>query len=169
MNRESEFLSRLRAALDYNQSTGVFTWKVWRGFKARAGSVAGATDSKGHRQIRFEGKLYLAHRLAWFMTYGRWPTPEADHKNGIRADNRIENLREVTHHQNSMNRGIYQSNSSGVPGVCWYRKTGKWTAYIREDGKNKNLGYFEKIEDAARARKQAEQRVYGKFSRGEAK
>jgi hypothetical protein len=159
-----EWLRELRETLSYNPETGVFTWLKWRGAHAKAGSEAGATDSKGHRQIRFKMRLYLAHRLAWVMTHGRWPDREIDHINRNRSDNRLSNLRECSHRENSANRSMYKNNKSGVLGVCYYPKYQKWVAYIRADGRHKSLGYFDSLEDAEKARKDAEATFYGKFA-----
>jgi hypothetical protein len=152
---DTQWLSRLRAAIDYDADAGTFSWKVFRGHTAKPGSLAGTLDSKGHRQIRFEGRLHLAHRLAWVMVNGKWPVGEIDHVNRVRDDNRIANLRECSHAENSQNRGTYSSNTSGVTGVSWFPKYGKWVAYIRA-GKRRHLGYFETFEAAVAARKAAE-------------
>lgn len=160
----AEWLSELRDTLHYDPDTGRFMWLKWRGAKARAGSEAGATDSKGHRQIRFKMKLYMAHRLAWVLSYGRWPEAELDHINRVRADNRLVNLRECSHRENSANRSVYKSNTSGVPGVSFYPKYGKWTAQIRVAGKAKGLGYFDNMDDAIRARNEAVRTHYGEFA-----
>lgn len=43
-----------------------------------------------------------------------------------------------------------------VVGVCWSKANKKWKAYIKIDGKQKHLGYFDNKEDAIKARKEAE-------------
>lgn len=161
---DQDWLQRLRAALAYNQETGEFRWKVRRSANAKAGSVAGSTDSSGHRQIKFETKTYLAHRLAWVMTHGRWPEMEIDHVNRDRTDNRLINLRECSHAENSKNRNIYASNTSGTTGVHWDRNAKRWIAYIGGGREKRHLGCFSSIEAAAAARSAAEKEVYGDFS-----
>ena len=47
-------------------------------------------------------------------------------------------------------------DSKDIPGVCWSNTSNKWRAYINIDGKQKHLGYFDDIEDAIKARKEAE-------------
>ena len=47
-------------------------------------------------------------------------------------------------------------DSKDIPGVCWSNASNKWRAYINIDGKQKHLGYFDDIEDAIKARKEAE-------------
>jgi hypothetical protein len=105
-----------------------------------------------------EGKSYLAHRLAWLYVTGSWPVLEIDHKNRVRNDNRFGNLRPATHMQNCTNRAL---SASGVPGVSWYKPTGKWRVLIRVGKKKAHLGYYTKLEDAVVARHNAEVLHYG--------
>lgn len=58
---------------------------------------------------------------------------------------------------------LISTNSSGYNGVYLNKKTQKWVAQITFKGKTYNLGSFEKIDDAATARKKAEERMYGEF------
>jgi hypothetical protein len=68
----------------------------------------------------------------------------------IRSDNRIENLRDVTHRINSRNCPIYKHNTSGITGVTFYKK--KWVSQISIDDKNIYLGRFTHFDDAVKAR-----------------
>lgn len=79
-------------------------------------------------------------------------------------DNRKENLRLVSHSQNMMNRKIQKNNTSGVTGIMYFKRTGKWRAAIKINKKNKNLGYFNNFDDAVKTRKQAEEKYFGEFS-----
>lgn len=54
---------------------------------------------------------------------------------------------------------LWQSET-GVKGVSYNRKMQKYVAYIGFQGKNKILGYFKTLEEAATARKQAEEELY---------
>lgn len=66
----------------------------------------GAT-TKGYGRVWFEGKVWLAHRLAWFLTFGEVP-PELDHVCRVRACVRPdpEHLEPVTHREN-VARGLF--------------------------------------------------------------
>lgn len=88
-----------------------------------------------------------------------------DHRDGNTLNNRRHNLRESTNSQNQYNRKMLDSNKSGIKGVHWYKNYGKWVAVITVMGKKKTLGYFDNIEDAARARKEAEQLYCDGFAR----
>lgn len=37
-------------------------------------------NSRGYGSFRFKGKTELAHRVSFFLTFNRWPTPCALHK-----------------------------------------------------------------------------------------
>lgn len=87
-----------------------------------------------------------------------------DHINRNRLDNRKENLRFCTHQQNMMNLSVRIDNSSGVTGVCWHKKSNKWRAQIKLNKKTKHLGYYDNIEDAIQARRQAEIDYFGEFA-----
>ena len=106
--------------------------------------------------IRLQSRLHKAHRLAWFYVYGSWPNDQIDHINRNKTDNRIANLREVTNKQNQQNASKRSDNTSGHPGVSWYKRDSKWQARIKHNQKDTHLGYFENLEEAIAARKAAE-------------
>jgi hypothetical protein len=56
-------------------------------------------------------------------------------------------------------RKIASNNKSGHTGVCWNGRREKWTAEIRRGRKRTYLGSFENLEDAIKARKEAEERM----------
>lgn len=87
-----------------------------------------------------------------------------DHKNRNPLDNRKENLRFATQHQNTMNKGIQRNNNSGVTGVGWIKKIQKWRARITYNGESIYLGIFDNKEDAIKARLSAEKECFGEFA-----
>lgn len=146
----------LKKRLNYNEKTGVFTWKVnKRTNEVKDGDIAG-WDHKGYVRIKIGEKNYFAHRLAWLYINGRFPNDCIDHINHNKKDNRIENIREVTHQQNHMNEPIQANNKSGRVGVYWDNEFDKWRANIRVNGKCIHLGRFKGKQDAILARAEAE-------------
>jgi len=148
--------SRLKEVLSYDPETGKFVRKVSRSNSVKVGSVAGTLSPLGYTQIRVDGKRYLAHRLAWLYTHGYFPENQIDHLNGIRNDNRIKNLREVSNACNLQNTKIRSDNTSGFPGVYWHKQRRKWGAYIQIQGKPYHLGLYDTALGAALARYTAE-------------
>ncbi len=140
--------TRLRETLRYNRKTGVFTWRASRP-GLRIGDTAGCLRPDGYLVIRVDGFLYRANRLAWLYVHGRWPTADAEHRNGVRHENRIRNLREATRSQNLQNlRRAKANNKSGMLGVCLHQQSGKWRATIKADGKQRHLGLFTDKDEA---------------------
>lgn len=143
---------RLRELLHYDPETGSFTWSVERRRKVQKGSQAGCQNKLGYVVIRVDGKLYLAHRLAWLYTYNEWPPRFIDHINANKSDNRLCNLRLACDSINAQNIVCAKSHSSsGVLGVRRYvRRDGSisWRASIRHEGKNKYLGCYNTLDEA---------------------
>lgn len=125
------------------------------------GDPVGNPNKNGYLRFQYKGKYYLVHRIVWEMHNGEIPAGmQIDHLWHNKLDNRIENLRLVSPLDNHRNRGKAPKNTSGVTGVCWSKPRAKWLASITVKGIRKHLGMFSNIEDAAKARKQAEM-LYG--------
>ena len=140
-------MEALKERLRYDPETGDFFWIKPTGART-AGAKAGSQHCKGYWSIGFRGKLYLAHRLAWYMTFSEWPV-QIDHINHDRLDNRLCNLRSVEHVDNGRNQKIPSNNTSGICGVCWDRRRGKWVAGIKVDGRMIDRQRFGSLLDAA--------------------
>jgi len=133
-----------RDALVYDPTTGAFVWRIARG-QAKVGFIAGCKLSDGYWCITLHGKQRMAHRLAWLHFHGAWPVGQIDHINGIRSDNRIKNLRDVTPGINRQNmRRARSNNSTGLLGVSFDR--GRFRALIQVAGVQKHLGCFDTAE-----------------------
>jgi hypothetical protein len=150
-------VERLREVLDYNPQTGVFTWKVNLGRRARSGNVAGGVCSKGYLAIRLDGVLHKAHRLAMYFSDGAPCVSEhIDHIDRDKLNNRLCNLRKLSCSENLQNAKINSKNKSGAKGVNWSEANGKWQARITLHRERIRLGFFNNIADAIAARKAAE-------------
>jgi len=155
---------QIKELLNYDPQTGCLTWKVRTSRRVQVGKTAGCKSPDGRILVGIFGKLYKAHRVAWAIMTGEWPANQIDHKNQDPSDNRWDNLREATKAQNMRNITRIASNTSGVKGVGWSKAAQKWRAYIRVDGAHHHLGLFEDIEEAKKARKEAESHFYGEFA-----
>lgn len=156
---------RVLELFNYDPETGIFMWKARRQ-GIRNGGCAGSLNSLGHRQIRVDGCLYLAQRLAWLVVYGTWPRDQIDHINGVKDDNRITNLREATHAETKRNSGRHVDNTSGFKGVSYFKRAKKFQAYCNDrHGTQIRLGYFSTAEDAARAYDEFARVEHGEFAR----
>ena len=136
---------RLKNFLHYDPETGVFKWKIANSYRVKVGDVAGCFDtSGGYIVIMVCNKRYYAHRLAWLYTYGEFPEDDMDHINGIKNDNRIINLRAVSHKENLKNQFIPTNNTSGHIGVGWRAERNCWRVRVQGIG----YGSFECKSDA---------------------
>lgn len=140
-----EFLFDLE---DYNKIKD-YCWS-----KNKKGYIT-STDSKTRKTI-------LLHRIVTNCPDDLLP----DHIHGkdTRYDNRKSNLRVCTTKENAMNSALSTNNTSGVTGVIWHKRDMVWQARIKIDYKYIHLGYFDRFEDAVKARKEAEDKYFGEFS-----
>jgi uncharacterized protein (UPF0248 family) len=83
-------LKELKKILVYDKETGLFYKKLKSGTLKPTGSYSGGEN--GHIVIRVLGLNIKAHRLAWFFEYKEFPEFPIGHKNGIKTDNRPQNL-----------------------------------------------------------------------------
>jgi hypothetical protein len=92
---------KLRAVLDYDPATGVFTWRpravssreAWRWNANFADKIAGYAQPDGRRSIVVFGSRCYEPNLAWLHVTGEWPDYPLRHVNGNFSDNRFANLR----------------------------------------------------------------------------
>jgi len=154
---------KLKELLNYDMSTGQFYWLETRG-RFKKDTIAGYIDNTGYIKIEIDGKKYRAHRLAWVYVHGSIPDGMiVDHIDGIKTDNRIFQLRLANFSQNNSNCGLRKNNKTGVKGVHFCR--GKYRARIKLNGKYNHLGYFDTLEQAAQAYKDASPIYHGQFGR----
>lgn len=159
-----EYLSQ---CIVYGKRTGTITWlfrprshftsissfNTWN--EKNAGEIATKENANGYQAIYLDGRTILAHHAAFILVNNEKPT-EVDHINGIRSDNRWENIRTVTRLENTKNRKVRSDSVSGICGVQQRSDSGRWRAKITHNGKRINLGQFDTKEQAIDARKKAE-------------
>ena len=109
-------------------------------------------NANGYFYVAYQKKKYLQHRVIWLWHNGEWPSDQVDHIDRDKANNRIENLRVVTQHENQVNRAAQKNSESGVLGVSWNTFANKWAVYYRKQ----YIGRYSDLESAVAARAQAE-------------
>lgn len=173
----------VRQLISYDPETGKLFWLFrdpeWFKFTDRTsaevqariwnGQFAGKEaftpiNSKGYHTRAILRKMLLAHRVAWAVHYGEWPSGFLDHLNGVRTDNRICNLRKSKNGQNMMNRGVLRNNESGIKGVRLDKRSGRWNARITANGNCVSLGYFDTSAEASAAWAEAAKELHGAFA-----
>ena len=159
--RRKEAVARVRALkpadvlkrYHFNPDSGVFTTKP-------VGAPVTRDNGHGYLVLTLEGLSVLAHRVAWLMYHGEWPSVEVDHQDHNRQNNTRANLTLAPHGANARNTSLSRRNTSGVVGVSWYEARKRWIAQIgvKQPGRshNKVLGLFTSMEEAIAARRQAE-------------
>ncbi len=149
-----ELLSFCNKKLIYNPLTGSIS---------KNGFIRTKPDTKGYLIIKLKGKSYKQHRIAFLMTYKYLPS-QVEHKNRIRNDNRILNLRPCNNSQNQQNTGVRSNNSSGYKGVHWRKNRSKWITRITINSKRKILGSFSCKHQAAICYNEAALKYFKEFA-----
>ena len=121
---------------------GSLWWIKSTSRRVKVGDRFGTPQANGYRKGYLKGKRYLEHRLIWFYHYGVWPKDQIHHINGVKDDNRIENLQDVTAQQNCLYKNSDADSTSKYRGVSWCKRAGKWKVSISIDRKQQHLGYF---------------------------
>jgi hypothetical protein len=143
MSRLDLTAERVRSALFYEPETGSFTWLVSTSNRVKVGAVAGNISPFGYLYISLDGHRYKAHRLAFLYMHGVWPTNHIDHLDGNPANNRIENLRDVSHSVNMQNIRKAKSSNKSTGMLGSYRIGKRFQAKIVIDGKVRHIGMFD--------------------------
>lgn len=114
----------------------------------RGGPIKSATDKWGYKYFAIRhpkgSHHFFVHRVIWLLSHGSWPVGEIDHANRIKADNRIENLRDVTRSENERNKARRPSY-----GITWHKRKKAWEV---RPSRNTYCGCFKNRDDAVAAR-----------------
>jgi len=151
---------KVRRLFHYDPETGALTYaRPVHPFKV--GDTVGTVHKKsGYRVLTVNGRFYHAARVIWLHMTGTWPDGLVDHINRVRTDNKWSNLRVVSRAQNAMNVSRRKDNKSGVTGVHFHKKSGRWVAEIGQ----KYIGLFATKDEAAAVRKAAAEQQYGEYA-----
>lgn len=133
-------------------------WRIDGDDEVYVGTVSEHND-KLYLRCTIHNRNYYVHRLIFWLEKGYLPKL-VDHKDQDTLNNRIENLRDLSHSLNLLNAKIKTTNTSGVTGVRWNKNAEKWIARITYQGKEYHLGCFDTIEEATLARRNKETSLF---------
>ncbi len=153
--------AELKAVFWYDRKSGNLFRRLTRGAAAR---YAGCVSKKGYRIICLNYTQYYAHRLVWILHKGDIPDGlQIDHRNRVKHDNRIGNLRLGTGSQNQHNRTKSANNKSGFKGVFLNGQRKLWQAGLKLKGKYIYIGMFKSKEEARDAHQAAARKLHKNF------
>lgn len=151
----------LRERLRY--ADGVLFWlKNGNNQYTKAGAKAGHLDRRGYVSIRVFGVSIRAHEVVWALCRGSWPQTDIDHINGIRDDNRIDNLRLSSRSQNLANS---KQRSDSLKGANFDSRRNKWKSRIMVGYKEIWLGSYDTEMEAHAAYVRAARKYFKEFAR----
>ena len=145
--------------IDSEDSFNIYSWRDWvktpYWYKIKTTIQINKITGYKCRMVWIKTKNYIlsrvvykAHNPEWDITDGSCSN-HIDHINVNSLDNRIENLRVLTQHQNMFNK--VNRNGVKIKGYHWDKVNNKWMASIRINNKTKNLGRFTEEADARQA------------------
>lgn len=140
----------------YDPVTGEIFNRVHRNSRSKESIQVGWMNDSGYLITSIKGKKCRVHHIVWELHFGPVSDGfEIDHINRVRHDNRIENLRLATRHEQNLNLSRRLSKSE-ITGVVFNEKDDRWQAQIGFRGKHIYLGQFKEKAAAIAARKSAE-------------
>ena len=130
MKKQRATQERVRTLFDYMPNGDLIRKISIRAKCGEKGRTAGCVSVRGYIKTSIDGSSYWNHQIVWLWHNGYFTENELDHINKNKSDNRIENLREVSHVCNIKNRGKLKNNTSGITGVSFRKARGTWGAQI---------------------------------------
>ena len=147
----------------YYTTDGNLRWRMTKG-RCRQDEPVGWRATNGYVRGSVGGYETALHRLVWLYHTGHLPTKDIDHINGVRSDNRFENLRVADRSQNNMNYDKPSDNTSGRRGVYFRKKCGTWYWQIQYKGTVYSGSNFKTVEEANVERMNMAKSLVGEFA-----
>ncbi|HGQ7330194.1 TPA: HNH endonuclease [Pseudomonas aeruginosa] len=141
-----ELQQEMKRIFSYDPETGCLRWKENQQ-KRFIGRVAGFITHHGYRRVNVGKTKLHAHQIIWLMHHGELPDCEIDHINGMRDDNRLENLRLANQQQNQQNSNVRIDNVLGVKGVR-LRPSGNYQARVKLSDGSRAVKTFRTLTEA---------------------
>lgn len=101
-------------------------------------------------RIKIDNKVHCSHQLAFVYMEGKAPEM-VDHIDRDGTNNKWCNLQAASYEINNKNKSLHSNNTSGITGIFWEKRVGKWRGRLNISGKRKDIGYFDDIKEAERA------------------
>ena len=120
----------------------------------------GLTKNKSNSTHKIHRLVAMAFCVNWDKNL------QVNHINGIKTDNRIENIELCNNRENCSHKFLSKNKTSKHIGVSICKGTGKWQSHIQLYGKSVGLGRFETEIEAANAYKIAliENNIQNKYA-----
>ena len=133
----------------FNYKDGNLIYKKKTSINIKIGDIVGSKDKLGYYNTKINNKSFKVHRLIWIWHNDIF-NGEIDHKDHNPSNNRIKNLRIVSHKENMKNKKLRKDNTSGTTGVKWNKSKEKWEVYLSK----KYYGAFKEKQKAISKRKE---------------
>jgi hypothetical protein len=146
-------IEELKEYFKYDKETGKLFWNKRPSNRVLLGQEVGNHNQQGYRVCRFKGKTIRVHRIVWALNKEEIPSNFIDHINGVKDDNRMENLRLASNSQNLQ-------NMKKAKGYSYHKKNKKWMAQISVNKEHKYLGSFATEQEAHVAYLKAKQELH---------
>ena len=152
LNKPKDIPQEISEYISYNYDTGELSVKKRNGSsKLKVGHIYNGKDKNGYIIVEFNHKAYKAHRIAYFLHYGKQPGKLIDHINGSVSDNRICNLRVATYSENTRNTAKHRSGKYVGVLIDKRNKTNPYKARTMLNGTWTYIGVFKCEHQAAQA------------------